>query len=245
MHQKMSPAKRWPFCFGRRVFFNMSSQVIIAAHGYYSTNPYECSVGCLCLQYSGWLRGIFSSKYHINSLVYFAKLSTYTIVFVDHSDVEFGIAEPWQYQDYFCTCRGVINTHGTAFWIYRGYFSPMIDTHSSPVRARYGCLSWVLSLTDVLSSKLLCWVQYRVILYRDISGVYSIDYLGSTYHCFQRGGMSLSMTDGKVFMIPQSVYELKRCTLFMVTERKTILVSGYQFSKGASHEEYIRVLLLL
>ena len=45
------------------------------------------------------------------------------------------------------------------------------DSHSSPVRAVYGCLSWVRSLAEVLSSKLLYCVQYRVILYRDISRV--------------------------------------------------------------------------
>ena len=47
------------------------------------------------------------------------------------------------------------------------------DTHSSPVRARYDCLSWVPNLTEVLPSNLLCGVQYRVILYCDISRVYS------------------------------------------------------------------------
>ena len=48
------------------------------------------------------------------------------------------------------------------------------DTHSLPVRTTYGCLSWVPSLTEVLSTNLLCCVQYGVILYRDLSRVYSI-----------------------------------------------------------------------
>ena len=43
--------------------------------------------------------------------------------------------------------------------ISRGQFSPNNSRHSSPVRARYGCLSWVRSVTKVLPSKLLCCVQ--------------------------------------------------------------------------------------
>ena len=37
-------------------------------------------------------------------------------------------------------------------------------THSSPVRVRYGCLSWVWNLAKVLLSKLLYCVQYCVVL---------------------------------------------------------------------------------
>ena len=48
------------------------------------------------------------------------------------------------------------------------------DTHSSPVRWRCGCLSWAPILTKILPSNLLCRVQWRVILYREISRVYSI-----------------------------------------------------------------------
>ena len=51
---------------------------------------------------------------------------------------------------------------------------PTKNTHRSPYQASYGCLSRVPSLTEVLSSNLLCCVQYRVILYREISRVYSI-----------------------------------------------------------------------
>ena len=43
-------------------------------------------------------------------------------------------------------------------------------------RASYGCLPWVRSLAEVLPSKLLYCMQYRVIFYRDISRVYSIDW---------------------------------------------------------------------
>ena len=42
-----------------------------------------------------------------------------------------------------------------------------------PVKERYVCLSRVWSLTEVLPSKLLCWVQYLLILYCDISRVFS------------------------------------------------------------------------
>ena len=48
------------------------------------------------------------------------------------------------------------------------------DIHSSLLRARYGCLSWVPSLTEVLPWNLLCYVQHRVILHRDRLRVYSI-----------------------------------------------------------------------
>ena len=45
----------------------------------------------------------------------------------------------------------------------------MKDTHSSPVRAMCGCLSWVRSVTKVLPLKLFSCVRYRVIWYREIS----------------------------------------------------------------------------
>ena len=48
------------------------------------------------------------------------------------------------------------------------------NTHSSSIKVRYGYLSWVSSLTKCLPSNLLCCVQYCVILYCDISRVYSI-----------------------------------------------------------------------
>ena len=57
--------------------------------------------------------------------------------------------------------------------IYSAVYFLTKDTHSSPVRARYGCISWVLSLTECLPSNSLCGVQYSVILYRDISSAYS------------------------------------------------------------------------
>ena len=42
------------------------------------------------------------------------------------------------------------------------------------MRGRYGCLSWVQNVAEVLPWKLLCCMQYCVILFLDISGVYSI-----------------------------------------------------------------------
>ena len=44
-----------------------------------------------------------------------------------------------------------------------------IDTHSSPVRARYGCLLWELTVINVLSQSLWCCIQYQVILVRLIT----------------------------------------------------------------------------
>ena len=47
------------------------------------------------------------------------------------------------------------------------------DTHSSPVRARYGCLSGNLSLTEDLPSNSVWYARYRVMWYCDISRFYS------------------------------------------------------------------------
>ena len=62
--------------------------------------------------------------------------------------------------------------------IYHILFSPynlrMKNTQGSHVWARYNCFSWVSSLTKVLHLNLLCCVQYRVILYHDISWVYNM-----------------------------------------------------------------------
>ena len=63
----------------------------------------------------------------------------------------------------------------SAFPISRGhcYFN------NSPKTAIYrplGCLSWIRNLVEVLPAKLLCCVQYRVILHNDISRVYSISF---------------------------------------------------------------------
>ena len=49
----------------------------------------------------------------------------------------------------------------------------MKDTHNSPIRASYGCLSWLSSLAEVLPSNSLHCVQYHVMLYRDKSRLYS------------------------------------------------------------------------
>ena len=48
--------------------------------------------------------------------------------------------------------------------ISRAIFCKLL-TKDSPLRARYCCLSWVLSLTAVLPPNLLCCVQYHVMLY--------------------------------------------------------------------------------
>ena len=50
----------------------------------------------------------------------------------------------------------------------------MRDTPSSPVRARYGCLSWDLSLTEVLPLNLVCCTWYCLIWSCNISRFYSI-----------------------------------------------------------------------
>ena len=47
------------------------------------------------------------------------------------------------------------------------------DTHGSPIRVRYGCISWVQCVAEISHSKMWCCGQYRAILYRDISRVYS------------------------------------------------------------------------
>ena len=56
--------------------------------------------------------------------------------------------------------------------IYDCRYSITKDTYSLPVRARYGCLSWVWNVTEVLPLKSLCWAQYRAILHRELSKVY-------------------------------------------------------------------------
>ena len=48
----------------------------------------------------------------------------------------------------------------------------MKDSHSSSVMASYGCPSWVWRLAEVLPSKLLYAVLYRVMSYSDISRLY-------------------------------------------------------------------------
>ena len=61
-----------------------------------------------------------------------------------------------------CYCAPSIYS---ALPIYRGLFSSNKslprDTHSSPVRARYGCLSWDLVLAKALPLNLMYCVQYR------------------------------------------------------------------------------------
>ena len=62
----------------------------------------------------------------------------------------------------------------SALPIYHGQCSPN-NSRKTPIdRPRYGCLSWVPSLTEILPSNLLRSVQYRVVLYLDISRVYSL-----------------------------------------------------------------------
>ena len=57
--------------------------------------------------------------------------------------------------------------------IYRGLFSPSNTRKTSIARPLgLGYVLWVPSLTEVLLSNLLCCVQYRVILCRDISIIY-------------------------------------------------------------------------
>ena len=61
--------------------------------------------------------------------------------------------------------------------LYRDPFSPNNSRKipiARPLEARYGCFSWVPSLTKVLLSNLLCCVHYRFILDRDILTVYNI-----------------------------------------------------------------------
>ena len=62
----------------------------------------------------------------------------------------------------------------SALSIYHDQWSPN-NSRKTPIdHPRYGCLSWVSSLTEILPSNLLRSVQYRVVLYLDISRVYSI-----------------------------------------------------------------------
>ena len=58
--------------------------------------------------------------------------------------------------------------------LFSQYNLRMKNIQGSPVWARYSCFSWVPSLTKVLHLILLCCVQYRVILYHDISWIYNM-----------------------------------------------------------------------
>ena len=79
-------------------------------------------------------------------------------IFVEHKDLFF---------------RYIVNTVRSRYLVVTFHHKTHRSTQSSPGRAKYGCLSWVRRMTSVLLSKLLCCVQYRVILHRDMSGVYS------------------------------------------------------------------------
>ena len=72
--------------------------------------------------------------------------------------------------------------------ISRSIFSKSLtkDTHSSPHRTSYGCLSWISSLIEVLPPNLLCCVQYRIILYRDISRVYIAKDVDASLPCLHK-----------------------------------------------------------
>ena len=66
--------------------------------------------------------------------------------------------------------------HCTVLSIYRGNLSPQTSrksAHSLPVRASYVVCFMISKSAEVLPFSLLRCVQYRVILYRDISRVYS------------------------------------------------------------------------
>ena len=60
------------------------------------------------------------------------------------------------YKTFWCLFHGLVSFRRT----YRHWFTK--DSHSSPVRAKYGCLSWVRSLAEVLPLNLLHCAQYRV-----------------------------------------------------------------------------------
>ena len=72
---------------------------------------------------------------------------------------------------YICVYVCVYSAHS----IYRCHFSPH-NSWNIP-RARYGRLSWVWSVAEVLPSKLLYCMQYRLILYRDRSIVWIYVYI--------------------------------------------------------------------
>ena len=69
--------------------------------------------------------------------------------------------------------------HDSSLPMSRDHFSPNISqkTHLVHPLGRDMDVSWIWSLAQVLSSKLLCWVQYIVILHREISKGYSTNKL--------------------------------------------------------------------
>ena len=84
-----------------------------------------------------------------------------------------------------------------ALSIYHSIFMPKYSEntpHSSPVRARYGCVFWVHNLSKVLACYLSYGVKYRVIIDRDISIVQN------TYNI-----RHIARPQGEIFLLVQIV----------------------------------------
>ena len=130
-----------------------------------------------------------------------------------------------------------VYTTQCALPIYRGLFSPN-NSRKTPItrpKVRYGCLSWVPSLIEVLPSNLLFCAQYRVILLRDISRVYvQIWYTRriSLLFNFRLDRFALKKTAGTKVILPSLNTESCHDANFVVT-RGTV---GYQNGNLRCHQ---------
>ena len=141
---------------------NATNQIVTRAKMYHIDMKYGC---CMYIYFFSFCINIY--------ILSFASFSFYSFLILFFSFIlflcSFTVLVPLSLL--YLTIRTYKHIFGLFMYsapdIARSLFSKQLtkDTHSSLVRARYGCHSWGRSLAEVLYPKLVWWVKYRVILY--------------------------------------------------------------------------------